>query len=259
MKKNTRIIFLTIAFLVLSFPAALESISKKKNESKYPAIQPNSALSFSSKFNGTVTVIDDGEYRSLQFGSGSGGAIQSKIDLKNKSRLLFNYTLCSTLGFILFREPKKEVEKVLKIGVGGGSLPRFIKRYYPQIHIDNVDIDPLIVDIARKYFFVREGDGFKIYVEDGRKFIETVKTAYDMVILDAFGSDNEIPHQLTSIEFLHQVKSRLSPKGIVITNLINHDQRIYESLVATYRSSFKYVFRFNLEKFHEANVVLMSF
>ena len=258
MKKNTRIIFLTLISLAVTFSAALEP-SKNKNGEIYPEIQPHGNLTFTSKFNGKVTVIDDGVHRSLLFGSRSDGAIQSKMALRNKSRLLFHYTICSTLGFVLFREPKKEVENILMIGLGGGSIPRFIRKYFPYTRIDVVDIDPLIVDIARKYFFVRQEDGLKIYIEDGRKFIETVRKTYDIVILDAFGEDNEIPSQLTSIEFLRRVKSHLSPKGILITNLIINDKKKYESAVATYRNSFKYVFRFNLETFHDANAVLISF
>jgi spermidine synthase len=264
MRKMKGIFYLACAFVIIfslvsvTIDSAEPQIIHKKG-SEYPDITSKSTISFISKFNGKVIVIDDGEYRTLKFSSESNSATQSKVYLKDTSKLLFNYTICSTLGFVLFREPTKEIHNVLMIGLGGGSLPRFIKKYFPQANIDNVEIDPLIADIAKKYFFVEEKNGFNIYVEDGRKYIERVVKLYDVVILDAFGSDNEIPRQLTSQEFLNQVKSRLSLQGVVITNFINHDQRTYESIAATYRSAFKHVLRFNLDEFNKTNIIIISF
>jgi spermidine synthase len=264
MRKKNGILYLASAFLTIFFLTYVatdyaESQIVHKKGSEYPDIASKSTISFTSKFNGTVIVIDDGVYRTLKFASESNSATQSKVYLKDKNKLLFNYTICSTLGFVLFREPTKEINNVLMIGLGGGSLPRFIKKYFPQANIDNVEIDPLIADIAKKYFFVEEKNGFNVYVEDGRKYIERINKRYDVIILDAFGSDNEIPLQLTSQEFLIHVKSRLSLQGIVITNFINHDQRKYESIAATYRSVFKHVMRFNLDEFNKTNIIIISF
>jgi spermidine synthase len=261
--KRFRGLFLFAAFSAFFFVSDIYSTGiaspSNKKPSQYPDIASNRTLAFYSKFNGKVIVIDDGEYRSLIFGSENNRATQSKVSLKDPAKLLFNYTECSMLGFSLFRDPGKEVKDVLMIGLGGGSLPRFIKKSYPHANIDNVDIDPLIVDIAKKYFFVREGNGFNIFIEDGRKFVENARKKYDVIILDAFGADSDVPRQLTSFEFLGRLKAHLSPQGIVITNFINHEQNKYESFVATYKSAFKFVMRFNLEKLNYTNVVMISY
>jgi spermidine synthase len=264
MKKNNGIL-ITIAalFAVIFFagpgPLSKEQTGPRDKSRTYPDILPKSVLTFTSLFNGRVLVIDDGEYRSLVFGSETSSATQSKVSLKHKTKLLFNYTQCSAMGFVLFRDAHKEIKNVLMIGLGGGSIPRFIKKHFPVTNVDSVEIDPLIVDLAKKYFFVEEEPGFNIFVEDGRRFVENTKNRYDVVILDAFGGDSLIPPPLTSYEFLSHVKSHLSPGGIIITNFINHDQRQYESIVATYARSFTYVMRFNLDKFHKTNVVIMAF
>jgi spermidine synthase len=269
MKKHINIFLILYVFFALNFIVDIRYVSAGttdavKKESiadtiTYPEITPHSTLSFPSAFNDKVIVIDDGEYRSLKFGSVDASGTQSKVDLKDPGKLLFDYSICSALGFSLFKEPKNEVKNVLMIGLGGGSFPRFIRKYFPEAKIDSVDIDPVVAGVARKYFFVQDEACHAIYVEDGRKFVETSKKTYDVVILDAFGNGSEVPRQLTSMEFLAQVKKHLSPKGIIITNFINRDQALYESILATYGSAFKYVMRFNLLKFSKSNVVIFSF
>ncbi len=261
--KRIAAVMLTVlwALFSLSFiePVSGTQGSPTDNGANYPEIASKSTLEFESKYNDRVFVIDDGEFRSLVFGSTHSRATQSKVLIKDPARLVFHYTECSLIGLSLFRNYGKEVKNVLMIGLGGGSLPRFIKKYYPHADIDNVEIDPLIAAIAKKYFFVKESPTFRIFVEDGRKFIERTSKKYDIILLDAFGADADIPRQLTSFEFLGLMKSHLRPGGIVITNYINHEQKKYESFVATYRRAFRFVMRFNLEKFDYTNVILISF
>src|SRR5271157_6472298 len=84
------------SFFLLSINTSISGYASlsNKNPTQYPEIAPNSALTFNSKFNGKVIVIDDGEYRSLIFGSENSRAIQSKVYLKNHAKLVFNYAEC---------------------------------------------------------------------------------------------------------------------------------------------------------------------
>ena len=232
---------------------------KSTNSINYPELLPNSTVSFKSEFNGNVFVIDDSKYRYLKFGTPDNDGIQSQVSLTDKTKLLFHYTKTSMIGLALFESPENEINDVLMIGLGGGSMPRFLKKTFPKVRIDSVDIDPIVVGVAKHYFFVDENEDHKIFVQDGRKFVENSKKKYDVVFLDAFNAEDSIPHQLTSIEFLEALKKCMSKNGLLITNFINHSQKVYESIFKTFKASFKYVIRFHLLRFKSGNIIIMAF
>jgi spermidine synthase len=86
------------------------------------------------------------------------------------------------------------------IGLGGGTLPTAFSRILPQAEIDNVEIDPAVVRVARKYFNFRPTAKNKVVEEDGRVFVKRAvkkKIKYDLIILDAY--DHEyIPEHLVT-------------------------------------------------------------
>ncbi len=232
--------------------------SGNKNSISYPKLLPNSTLSFKSDFNGTVFVRDDSRYRYLIFGSPDGD-IQSMVSLSDKSELFFPCAKTSMIGLALFESPEIEIKNILVIGLGGGSMSRFLMKCLPKTKIDSVDIDSAVVEVAKHYLFADENKYHKIFTQDGREFVEQSKKKYDIIFLDAFNAEDSIPHQLTSIGFLKASKNCLSKNGIMITNFINYNQKIYESIFKTYKTSFKHVIRFNLIKFNRGNVILMAF
>lgn len=42
----------------------------------------------------------------------------------------------------------EEASRVLCIGVGGGSLPNFLSHHFPGLHVDAVELDPLVITAA---------------------------------------------------------------------------------------------------------------
>ncbi len=235
------------------------NLTNNTNSINYPELLPNSALSFKSDFNGIIFVTDDSGYRYLKFGRSDDDNIQSKISISDKTELCFYYTKTSMLGLALFESPEIEIYNILMIGLGGGSMPRFLMKCLPKIKIDSVEIDPAVVAVAKHYLFVDENENHKIIIQDGRKFVESTKKKYDIIFLDAFNAEDSIPHQLMSIEFLNSSKNCLSKNGLMITNFINYNQKIYESIFKSYKASFKHVMRFNLLRFNRRNIIIMAF
>jgi spermidine synthase len=58
----------------------------------------------------------------------------------------------------------------------------------------------------------------RVYVDDGRDFIEASRGGYDVIILDSFDTD-AIPRHLATLEFLRGVQNALTPAGIVVANV----------------------------------------
>jgi len=114
---------------------------------------------------------------------------------------------------------KPDATRTLVIGLGGGSVVKRMWRDYPHMSIDVVELDPEIVEVAHRYFELPRDERIRVFVDDGRTFVETASDTYDIVIVDAFDEDR-VPRPLTTEEFLRLARDRLSPDGVVAYNFI---------------------------------------
>ena len=114
---------------------------------------------------------------------------------------------------------RPDAARTLVLGLGGGSIVKRMWRDYPAMHIDAVEIDAEVVDIAREYFALPEDPRIRIAVDDGRAFLSACEETYDIVIVDAF-DDDRMPRHLMTEEFMRDVRERLSPGGVVAYNVI---------------------------------------
>lgn len=158
----------------------------------------------------TVSEGDGKRYISI------GGQEQSALDLSNKRQWVYTYTYLLSLG-ILARAPEAPNQPVrcLMIGLGGGSFADFLADTFPDWKIRVVEIDPVIIRLARQYFPIHKR--IEIVQGDGRVFLQKSREKYDIIIMDAFG-EHFIPPALYTLEFFRLMKSRLNPKGMVLMN-----------------------------------------
>nr|WP_255203323.1 fused MFS/spermidine synthase [Myxococcus sp. AM011] len=135
-------------------------------------------------------------------------------------------------------------QRILMIGVGGGSLPMFLRAALPQTHIDAVDSDAEVLQVARRYFGFREDALLHAHVADGRRFIETPGPAYDVILLDAYGPRG-MPKSLATWEFLQAARARLAPEGVVVSNVHRSPNPLYPAMLQTWRASFVQLYAFD--------------
>ncbi len=185
---------------------------------------------------GDVIVTEENGLRTLLFAKG--GAMQSVVKLGDPEHLALAYAPVAFTGLALCGEPRR----ALVVGLGGGTLAMFLRKHYPDAVIDAVDINPDVVDVARKYFGFREDSRMRGIVADGRAFIEKTRQPYDIIFLDAFGSDS-LPPSLTTQEFLRAVLRALEPTGAVVGNVWSRESNaLYDSMVRTYQEVFADVY-----------------
>ena len=164
-----------------------------------------------SKINGDVQVMEDRDYRFLMFGR----SLQSGQNKRNLNRSAFRYVD----GFHLGKAVVPDAKSALFIGLGGGMGPRQFHNFYKDMRVEAVDIDPVVVRIARRYFRLPSGPRMKVAVGDGRAYLEKNKQKYDLILLDAYDA-RSAPPMLTTVEFMRLVKSRLHPGGALVANVI---------------------------------------
>jgi spermidine synthase len=185
-----------------------------------------------SLFNTILVTEDERGLRALLFDRG--GVRQSVVKVGDPDHLELAYAKVVPVGLALVEAPKR----ILVVGLGGGTVPGFLHKHYPRTRIDVVDIDPVVVDVAKRFFGFREDENLRAYVDDGRKFIERCRDPYDIIFLDAFGADS-IPYDLATREFLLAVRKALTPKGVVVGNVwSNYSNPLYESMIRTYENVF---------------------
>jgi spermidine synthase len=185
-----------------------------------------------SPYTEVIVTENDHGVRILRFEQG--GAWQSAINLKDPSQLQLLYSQ----GMLAAFAAVPEVRRVLVIGLGGGVLAKFAHHRYPRATIDAVDIDPVVVQVARSHFGLKPDARLRVFVEDGRTFVERHVGMYDVVLLDAYNGD-DVPLHLTTREFLDSVRRAMRPHGVVISNVWNRGaNRLYDAMARTYREVF---------------------
>lgn len=145
------------------------------------------------------------------------------------------YTRVLTVGIAY----APELEHILSIGMGGGATSTYLLMTLPQAHITEVELDPDVVVLARKYFEYSNSPRRTLFVEDGRRFLMETQEKYDLVLLDAYRGAF-VPFHLLTEEFYAEVKRHLEPGGIVVEN-ISAEALLADSTLATLEHEFQQV------------------
>ena len=182
-----------------------------------------------------ILVEDDDDLRCLKFNVKSSKTQQSCFLKSQPQQLVFNYTKLLMASLLFNTQPKR----ILIVGLGGGTMSNTLAQLYPQSQIDNIEIDPAVIKVARDYFGFIENERVTTYNQDGRIFIKRAllkKQSYDWIILDAFNGDY-IPEHLMTKEFLQEAKALLSDNGILSSNTFSLSE-LYAHESATYKAVF---------------------
>jgi spermidine synthase len=164
---------------------------------------------------------------------------QTCIDIDDPTHIVFPYVRMIFAGLLVNPEPTRG----LMIGMGGGTISSLLTSIYPDLTMDLVEVDQAVVKVATDYFGFRKTDQIDVHVTDGRVFTRRAllrKEQYDLIVLDAFTGEY-IPEHLMTVEFLENIKSLLTPDGIVIANTF-WGSSLYHHESVTYSTVFGPVF-----------------
>ena len=122
-------------------------------------------------------------------------------------------------------QEKGDARNVLMLGGGAFAYPRFALTAHEDMRMDVVEIDPAIVDLARRWFFLREleervGERLAIHTVDAHGFLESCTERYDVIVNDLFAGF-EMDAALLSDEGLELVKAHLAEGGIYVVNAVS--------------------------------------
>ena len=182
----------------------------------------------------SIDVSESAGVRSLHFAS---HAIQSSMRLKKPYHLELTYTRAMMM-FLLFHERPR---KVLLIGLGGASIPKFIHRFLPDLKSIVVEIHQKVINVAHQMFHLPPNDkSLKVIHGDGILFMKAHSESVDILMIDAFDPDG-IPRNFRNLSFFDICKSTLRRHGIFVMNIwasdphydlyIDRMRRIFDDLI----------------------------
>lgn len=161
---------------------------------------------------GLIEVIDHKGTRSLYFGT---QARQSSMLLYAPNQLALEYTRNMLVGLLFQPKPKR----ILLIGLGGGSLARYLLAHLPETRIDCVETRPTVVDVARRCFQLPDAELLRIHIDDGARFLHAAPLQhYDMILVDAYDSGGVHP-SVCPASFHSNCRRVLTDTGVLAMNL----------------------------------------
>jgi spermidine synthase len=166
-----------------------------------------------------IEIVEEGGVRVLQIG---GNAIQSAMRLDAPDRIELDYVR-AMMAFLLFHPRPRDV---LLVGLGGGSMARFIHQRMPQARVTVVEIDPGVVTVARRYFhFPEEDSRLEIVIGDGAEAVPQRPASCDVLVVDGFVNGSPAK-DLCARSFYASAFAALRPEGVMVANFMSDDERI---------------------------------
>ncbi|XP_048435535.1 eEF1A lysine and N-terminal methyltransferase isoform X2 [Pyrus x bretschneideri] len=174
--------------------------------------------------------------------------------------------------------------KAVVIGLGAGLLPMFLNRCLPFVHTEVVELDPVVLKLAKEYFGFVEDDCLQAHVADGIQFVRNIANSaasdetslvqdekdaqcntssngdfeskviskVDILVIDVDSADSSSGMTCPAADFvdesfLQTVKDALSEKGLFIINLVSRSQAIKDTVISRMKV-FSHLFSLQLEE-----------
>ncbi|MBM7703299.1 spermidine synthase [Metabacillus iocasae] len=144
--------------------------------------------------------------------------------------------------------------RVLIVGGGDGLALREVLKYQQVLHVDLVDLDPIVLNAAannpnlvtlnKQSFYDSRAN---IHCQDANKFLTGNIPPYDIIIVDFPDPTNEITSNLYTVEFYTNIHRFLSDDGIIVcqSNSPEDTPIVYWSIAKTIQSA-----GFNVTSYH---------
>jgi spermidine synthase len=136
----------------------------------------------------------------------------------------------------------RPLRSVAILGNAAGTMARALGVFYPQAHVDGVELDPAVSRVGREYFGMDDNPRLTVHDADARPFLRRTDERYDLIVVDAYHQPY-VPFYLATREFFRLARERLAPGGIVALNVasVPGDDRLLEGIAGTVRHEFESV------------------
>lgn len=167
----------------------------------------------------SIEISEQAGVRSLHFSS---DWVQGAMRVRRPNALELAYTREMMAGVLLRDRPWPR--KALLIGLGAGSLAKFIYHYLPDTKITVVEINPQVEVVARLHFKLPDDPKrLRIVIGDGADYMLKGGVSFDSILVDGFDK-NARAGALDTLPFYQACRSRLTGKGLLAVNLLGRNR-----------------------------------
>lgn len=199
-------------------------------------LKPREVRAYPSPW-GVVYVVDEEGKRSLRFDHEE-AADQSVTDLSRPGATALAYVRGAALVLALV----PDIHRALVVGLGGGSFTTLLRRVLPSAVIESVEIDPVVLDVAKAHFGLVVDRRTPVHVTDAAAYLLGTRKTFDLIFLDAYEGE-QIPAHLCTRSFFEAVHARLTRQGVVVMNLVADDDderdEVANDFVTTFPSTLR--------------------
>lgn len=162
--------------------------------------------------DGILEVVDHTDLRSLYFGTSD---LQSRMRIADPTALMVSYTRAMLTALLFMEKPAS----VLVLGLGGGSLAKYLWHHFPHCRVQVVERRAAVLDLAYSYFQLPHDARLQVYIGDAGSYLqEAGRRFYDLILVDIYNAWGPAP-ALADQGFFPACRERLTPQGIVSVNL----------------------------------------
>ena len=140
--------------------------------------------------------------------------IQSRMNTARPDELQFEYTRLM-MGVLLFQP---QPQRMLMVGLGGGSLAKFCYKHLSNAHITVVEINPHVIALRQSFCIPDDDARFQVVQMDAAEFVAHTEQTFDVVLIDGF-DQHGMPEQLCSPQFYADCCRVLNAGGVAVANL----------------------------------------
>jgi spermidine synthase len=158
------------------------------------------------------------------------------------------WDLFDVMPLLLGRQP----HSVLVVGDAGGTIPRAYAKFFPQAHVDGVELDPAVTSAARRYLALGAIPTLRTITADGRVYLEGTGRRYDVIVVDAYRQPY-IPFQLATEQFFQLARRHLRPGGLLALNVAAtpHDHGLTNGVAASLAAAFPQIWLWRALRFSD--------
>jgi len=187
-----------------------------------------------------IQVLQDGEFTLLRLNEGQG--VHS---IYSPETMVYNGPWEQVISAPFFNPAPVSTRTITSaaiVGLAAGTTSRELFAVFPDIQIDGIEIDPLIVEVGKRYFAM-DNKNLNVIIQDGRWALEKSDRHYDIISVDAYRPPY-IPWHMTTREFFQTVYEHLAEDGVMVINIGRGptDRRLVDALSATIRSVFPTIY-----------------
>ena len=180
----------------------------------------------------SVEVFEDPLFRWLTF---EDDITQTAILRRRPDDLLLAYTRAMMAALLFQPQPHSAVV----LGLGGGSLVRFLAREFPQLRLTAVDLSETMSHVAREYFGLPpDSSRFHLHFANALEFVRDTRSRTDVIFVDLFGPDEKIGDPARGVRFYANCRARLNAGGILVINLLLREDPDIHAALAPVREAF---------------------